>query len=367
MSIFLFLFILLILILVHEWGHFITAKKTGMRVDQFAIGFPPKLFGIKKGDTEYTFNILPIGGFVKIWGENYDEIDDLKKDKTTDHSRAFYARPKWAQSLVLVAGVFMNVVFAWFLFTATNLIGSPTVIPESEATSNSKLYIANTLPDSPAAKIPAGSIIMSVYGNGKKIDNPLPSQFISFVGEISPDPVTIKYLYNGKEEIITLQPKNGILENNPERYVIGASVMLSDLKSYPLGIAIADGFNQTVNGISAITKGLFGLLRDILHKQADLSQVAGPVGIVGMVDSASSQGLSFLLTFTAMISLNLAVINILPFPALDGGRLLFVLIEAVTRRTIPFKVVAGLNLVGFLLLMLLMVVITYNDILKLFT
>ncbi len=367
MSIFLFLFILLILILVHEWGHFITAKKTGMRVDQFAIGFPPKLFGVKKGETEYTFNALPIGGFVKIWGENYEEIDGLKKDKKTDHSRAFYARPKWAQAVVLVAGVFMNVVFAWFLFSVTNLIGSPTQISETEATSNSKLYISNTLPDSPASKIPAGSIVVSVYGNGKKIDNPLPSQFISFITEMAPDPVTIKYSYNGKEEMSTLQPVNNILKNDPERYAIGASVLLSDLKSYPLGIAIADGFNQTINGLSLITKGLFGLFGDMLKKQADLSQVAGPVGIVGMVGDASSQGLSFLLTFTAMISLNLAVINLLPFPALDGGRLLFVFIEAITRRTIPFKVVAGLNLVGFLLLMLLMLVITYNDILKLFT
>ncbi|MEZ4200443.1 MAG: site-2 protease family protein [Candidatus Paceibacterota bacterium] len=105
--------VLFVLILVHEWGHFIVAKKTGMRVDEFGIGFPPKLFGIKRGETEYTFNLLPIGGFVKILGENGVDGETLSE---TDRARAFSARPRFAQALVLVAGVAMNILFAWFLF-----------------------------------------------------------------------------------------------------------------------------------------------------------------------------------------------------------------------------------------------------------
>ena len=163
MSIILFLLVLFVLILVHEWGHFIVAKKTGMRVDEFGIGFPPKLFGIKKGETEYTFNALPIGGFVRIYGENLEEIPDDEPDK----SRAFGSRPRWAQALVLIAGVAMNVIFAWFLFLITFLIGMPASVSESEASSEAVLYVSGTMPNSPLAEeLLPGSEIASVSAGG---------------------------------------------------------------------------------------------------------------------------------------------------------------------------------------------------------
>ena len=161
MSVILFLLVLFVLVLVHEWGHFIVAKKTGMRVDEFGIGFPPKLFSVKKGETEYTFNALPIGGFVRIWGENFADAAE-EKESGIDVSRSFAARPKWAQALVLIAGVTMNILFAWFLFSLTYMIGLPTVVDEADATSAAELSIMDVLPDSPAAVIPAGSVVNAV-------------------------------------------------------------------------------------------------------------------------------------------------------------------------------------------------------------
>ena len=139
---------------------------------------------------------------------------------------------------------------------------------------------------------------------------------------------------------------------------------LVEIVERPLHIAIGDGFIATVNGFVAITVGLFNLIHDAFVGQADFANIAGPVGIVGMVDDAAAFGFTSLLTFTAIISLNLAVINLLPFPALDGGRLLFVAIEAVTRKDIPYKWTGWLNLIGFVLLIVLMVAVTYNDIIR---
>ncbi len=360
MSILLFLLVLFVLILVHEWGHFIVAKKTGMRVDEFGIGFPPKLFGIKKGETEYTFNVLPIGGFVKIWGENYNETDE-----GSDNARAFSNRPKWAQALVLIAGVTMNVIFAWLLFSITYMIGVHTPVDETLATDSAELYITGVLPDSPAAVLPPGSVVTSITHKETTVIDPSPTEFSLVISESAPDPVTVSYVFGGEESTVSISPVTGLDDTDPERYAIGAALSMVEIQKRPPFQAITDGFEATWRGLVSISVGLWTLLSQAIVGEADFSQVAGPVGIVGMVGDAASFGLTALFTFTAIISLNLAVINLLPFPALDGGRLLFVAVEAVTRRQIPPEWAGRLNLVGFALLMLLMIAVTYNDILRL--
>ncbi|MFT7645040.1 MAG: regulator of sigma E protease [Candidatus Paceibacteria bacterium] len=385
MSILLFLAVLFVLILVHEWGHFIVAKKTGMRVDEFGIGFPPKLYGIKKGETEYTFNALPIGGFVRIWGENGDEQlspDEIRvndglhevsaevdaKSVSTakiDYSRSFGNRPKWAQALVLVAGVTMNILFAWFLFSLTYMIGIPTPVEESSASPSAQLYISSILPGSPAGVIPLGSIITSIESEAGLLLDPSPTEFSNAVIESGPVPVDVSYRFNDIDVTVSLTPKQGLVESDPEKYKVGASLSLLEIKKRPFLTALADGFTATVNGLVGITAGLWSLISQSFTGEADFSQVAGPVGIVGMVGDAAAFGITALMTFTAIISLNLAVINLLPFPALDGGRLVFVAIEAVTRKQIPPEWAGRLNLAGFAILMLLMIAVTYNDILRL--
>ncbi len=364
MSILIFFVVLFVLILVHEWGHFIVAKKTGMRVDEFGIGFPPKMFGIKKGETEYTFNWLPIGGFVRIWGENGEE--DTSELTAEEKAQAFGARPKWAQALVLIAGVTMNVLFAWLLFSITFMAGVPTAVEESVASDDAQLIVAGVLPDSPAEAVPAGAFVESLKTAEETLSPLLPSAFSEFIQANPTEEISLTYnLGDGETETISFVPQTGLVPDDPEKAIAGISLALVETQSLPFFTAVADGFTTTVFGLKQISLGLWSLVAGSVTGEADLSQVAGPVGIVGMVGDAASYGWTSLLMFTAMISLNLAIINMLPVPALDGGRLVFVAIEAITGKTIPPTWAGRVNLVGFALLMILMVVVTYNDVLRL--
>jgi regulator of sigma E protease len=222
------------------------------------------------------------------------------------------------------------------------------------------------LANSPAAEaLPVGATIISVSTNGQTIESPRPSEFSALVSEMAPAPVTITYAMGDATETVSIVPVQGLSTDEPDRYLVGTSLSLVETVQRPLLVAIKDGFMSTIDGLVAITAGLGTLLYDAVFAEADLSNVAGPVGIVGMVGDAASFGLAALFTFTAIISLNLAVINLLPFPALDGGRLVFVLIEAVTGKEIPPEWAGRINAAGFFLLLLLMVIVTYNDILRL--
>lgn len=362
-TIIIFLLVLFSLILVHEWGHFIVAKLTGMRVDEFGIGFPPKIAGFKKGETEYTINWLPIGGFVRIWGENYDEAEEAEKLSATERARAFSARPRWAQALVLIAGVTMNIVFAWLLFVLIFMIGTSTAVNESEASDEAKLTVVRSVPGSPAKEtIPLGANIVSVSAGEKVISNLTPATFGTFVTEVAPEPVTIEYIYKEKTEVVTLSPQQGLDKAQPERYLVGLSLAFTEIHSSGPIEAVVKGYMATLTGLKEIRDGLWLLLKGIFDGSPDFSDVGGPILIATMTGEAVSLGITTLMSFAAMISLNLAVINLLPIPALDGGRLIFVLIEAVIRRPIPPVWAGRVNMVGFAMLMLLMVAVTYKDI-----
>ncbi len=365
MTVLIFLAVLFVLILVHEWGHFIVAKLTGMRVDEFAIGFPPKLFSWKKGETEYSLNALPIGGFVRIYGEDATQV--IKEGGEADRSRAFGARPKWAQALVLLAGVTMNWVFAWFLLVIIMMIGVPTGITEDKATANSQLYVDSVLVGSPAENIlPPRSKIISVKSSDGELATLLPSTFSDYVASHGEQTLTIEYADKaGDVREVSVVPKVGVLESSPDRAALGVALSLVETVKQPLLPALKEASIKTYVITKAIVVGLWGLLAGAVAGTADFSQVAGPIGIVGYVGDAAAAGFTSLLFFTAIISMNLAVINLLPIPALDGGRLVFVAIETITRRAIPPVWAGRVNLIGFALLMLLMIAATYNDVMKL--
>ena len=362
MSVILFLAVLFVLILVHEWGHYIVAKKTGMRVDEFAIGFPPKVFSIKKGETEYSFNWLPIGGFVRIYGENLDTAKD-----TVDQPRSFAAKPHWAQALVLVAGVTMNVIFAWFLFALTFMIGIPTAVEEGAATPQAALYISGVLPESPLRDtLTPGTEIVRVSAGETVLVSPTPTSFTEFVQQNKASELIITYTTPQSETAtVAVTPVAGLIPGDEERVAVGISLALVETVQQALPEAVISATTATLSGLKNITVGLYSLIVDSVRGQADFSQLAGPVGIVGLVGEAAEFGFTTLLTFTAVISLNLAVINMLPIPALDGGRLLFVAYEAVTRRPINPVWAGRMNLIGFVLLISLMVIVTWNDIARL--
>lgn len=366
MTILIFFLILFVLILVHEFGHFATAKWFGIRVDEFGIGFPPKLFGKKFGETEYTFNWLPIGGFVRIFGENPDE----ENTEGPDRARSFVYKPKWQQAIVLLAGVTMNVLLAWVLLVGAFMIGMPTQVLDEEVATveNPRLLILDAAPETPAslAGLQASDEIVGLENQaGETVDQLTVGAVTGFISTHAEEELTFTIERGGETETVLVTPATNILPDDPDRAVVGINLALAGIVSLPVHEAIKEGSLMTWNLLSQITVGTILFIKDAFTFKADFDQVAGPVGIVGMVGDASSLGLAYLVTFTAFISLTLAVINLLPFPALDGGRLVFVLIEAITRRPIPHVIANNANRVGFVLLLLLMVAVTYNDIVKL--
>lgn len=362
MSIIIFIIILGVLILVHEFGHFIVAVKSGIKVSEFGIGFPPKIARLFRWkETDFTLNAIPFGGFVKIFGENPEE----ESISGPESARSFVNKPRWIQALVLVAGVSFNIIFAWILISLGFMSGLPTPVDYGGpgVVENPKVVITTVSADSPAhmSGLKSGDAIKSVSSRGVALDTLTPDTVSEFIK--TQEKIDVVYT-RGKDEFqTTVTPVDGIVEG---RKAVGISMDLIGILRLPVHQAFWEGAKTTGSLLVAVTVGLANFLFDTVTGHGDFSQVTGPVGIVGMVGDVSHLGFIYLLSFTAFISLNLAVINLIPFPALDGGRLLFVLIEAITRRPISPKVANSLNGVGFVLLILLMLVVTVNDVVKLF-
>ena len=245
------------------------------------------------------------------------------------------------------------------------MIGVPTAVDENTASSEAKVVVTGVVPESPAdGIIPSQVIINEVAVANTVLSNPTASEFSNFVSQYEGQEVSVTYKNKDITNTVYLTPATGVVPSNEDKVAIG--VALSMVDTVPLGFleAVKQSAIVTYRTLIAIGVGLWGLLSDTFVGQADFSSVAGPVGIAGLVGEAAAFGFTSLLTFTAVISLNLAVINMLPFPALDGGRLMFVGVEAITRRKIDPVWVLRLNVIGFVLLIALMVAVTYNDVIK---
>lgn len=363
MSILIFIVVLVVLIVVHELGHFFAAKAAGMRVDEFGIGYPPRAATLaKKGDTEYTLNWLPFGGFVKIYGE--DESEETHGGR----SRAFVSKPRIVQALVLVAGIIMNLLFAWVLLSVTLALGVPRALTAEEATRapDAVIAVANVLPGSPAAEagLMPGDSILSVSTEEESYAGANPDAFTAFIAASDGEAVTLSVRRDGESVSLQATPEPGVAPTDPARRALGVGVAVVGTVPVSFLEAPIEGARITWEVTKQTAIGLLTFFGSIFTLSADLSQVSGPVGIAGAVGDASENGFASLLSLTAIISVNLALINLLPIPALDGGRLLFVAIEAVIRRPIPKGVAAAVNAAGFLFLILLMFVITASDIFK---
>lgn len=369
MSVVLFFIILVVLIVVHEFGHFIVAKLSGIRVDEFGIGFPPRAVRMfKKGETEYTLNWLPFGGFVKIFGENPDE----ESTNGPDSARSFVHKPKLVQAAVLIAGVGFNILLAWFLFVVIFSVGTATSIAPGDDTtyiSGGELRVLSILPNSPAemAGIEVGDTILSLSTGSNSLESPTPDSMSAFVASHSGEEITLALMRNGERITDTIIPVPGLIAENPDQPAVGVSMSLVGTLQLPIHLAIKEATLMTGDFLKEITIALFTFFASAFTLTADISQITGPVGIVGLVGDAASFGFVSLLMFTAFISLNLAIINLLPIPALDGGRLLFVVIEAIKGSPINPRIANTFNSLGFAFLILLMIAVTYSDVLKLVT
>ena len=365
MTLVLFFIILGALVFVHELGHFISAKKAGIRVDEFALGFPPKILGKKVGETVYSLNLIPFGGYVKIFGEDGEALSDPAVSEV-DRERSFIRKPRYVQAIVLASGVLGNIVFAWLLISASFISGIPSAVDGRYAADvqDQKLTIVTVLPESPAHKagIRGGDAVFLMQEGTRQFSGTDSEAAADFIGETT-STLSISYTRGKETNLVEVTPTSGIVEGKP---AIGVSLDTIGIVRFGLFRSLFEGALMTFDLSREVAIGLFGFLKQSLLGQADLSSVTGPVGIAGLVGEARVLGVVYLLSFTAFISINLAVINLLPIPALDGGRLLFLAIEGITRRTIPVRFTRAVNSTGFILLILFMIFITYRDIVKLF-
>jgi len=343
MTIIAVLLVLSLLILVHEGGHFAVAKFTGIRVEEFGIGYPPRLLTVaRRGDTEYTINAIPFGGFVRMLGE---------EDPT--HPDSFAAKGKLTRAGALLAGSFMNIALAFLLFIGAGLIGFD--IPTGS------VAIVEVAPGSPAARagLQEGDTILSIDGLTVRNTYELSGYTKERLGET----VTLS-IKRGEETMpVRLTPRQEPPANEGAMGVIIQTVDIvgADKLRYSLWEAIPMGARMIVDVITVIFSGVVGMIQGVIAPD-----ITGPVGIIAATGEVARSGLIALMQFTALLSIQLAIFNLLPFPGLDGGRLAFIALEALRGgKRVPPEREGFIHLVGMAILVGLLLVVSYQDVARL--
>lgn len=352
-SIIIFILVLSVLVLVHEWGHFVMARRAGVKVEEFGFGIPPRIFGKKIGETIYSINALPFGGFVRLHGE-------MDEEGVTDPKRAFLYRGKLQRAGIVIAGVVMNFLLALVAFS---IVYSFSGIPKDTG----KVKVVDVSTGSPAQI--AGLLVGDVI---TKVAKEEVSSSQSFIDKVSSSKgkntvFEITRSVGGEEKQITLQMKPR--ENPPEgQGALGVTVTTVEIYYPPVWqrpfYGMYYGSKEAIFWGKTIALGLWGLVTG-LFKGAVPGDVSGPVGIFAVTTEAARNGILTLINFVGILSVNLAVLNIIPFPALDGGRLLFIGIEAIFGKKVVPKIESTIHTVGMVLLLILLLAITIGDVRKL--
>ena len=350
-SILVFLAVLSVLVLVHELGHFIVARKSGVLVEEFGFGIPPRIFGVKVGETLYSINLLPFGGFVKLHGENSEE-------GITIPSRAFLNKSKKVRASILTAGVIMNFLLAIISFA---IVYSFNGIPKDTG----KVKVVEVVSGSPAqvSGLVVGDKVKSVDGTGvTKV-----SEFVELVEKKKGGKAAVVIERDGETKKVTLSPR----ENPPEgEGPLGVVITTTEIYYPPIlarpFVGIYYGFKEAIFWGGTVIGGFLDIFKNLFAGQAP-KDLAGPVGIFAITSEAAKIGTLALINFLGILSVNLAILNIIPFPALDGGRLLFIFIEGVIGRRVLPKIEAIAHTIGMVILILLILAITARDIQRLIT
>jgi regulator of sigma E protease len=328
---------LAVLILAHEAGHFFAARSVGVGVKEFAIGFPPRWFRRKKGETEYTIGVLPLGGFVRLEGETPGE--------EANPERSFSNHSVWARSWVLVAGVIANFILAALLFATAFMIGAPR-----------EIIFSGVASQSPAAAVGLefGDAVLSL--NGGEINTA--EQFIAGVENNRGQEIILEIRRGEEIKSVRVMPR---LTPPAGEGPLGVAVGETGWKSQGFFSALISGFKETVDYSVLIVSGLWRALTE-----SGATNLSGPIGVAAVAGQAGELGIAYLAHFFGLLSINLAILNILPLPALDGGRLFLVLGEAIFRRRVPARAERIWNALGISLLLLLMFYVTVQDLIRLF-
>ena len=342
------LFVLGILVFVHELGHFLVAKKSGIRVERFSLGFPPKMFGKKIGETEYMISWIPLGGYVKLAGENPDEISGQPWE--------FVSKPVLTRALVILAGPAMNFFLAILFFWGIFFFAGQQKVQDDQT------VIGFVSQGSPAqlAGIKENDQILSI--NGIPVKNF--KEMSELIHKHPEKKITVKWKRGGQvfeKEILTKKDK--VLDETGKTKEIGkigigpvaTRIKLNIFQSFAAALSITFTF------CSEILKFLYGLVTGTLS----LKLIGGPIFIAQVAGETARQGILSLMSFTALLSVNLALLNLLPIPALDGGHLLFLLIEKLRGKPLSLKQRSIIQQIGMAFLLLLIILVTYNDIFRL--
>lgn len=356
MMIFIGILIFALLVVVHEFGHFIVARRNGIEVEEFGIGFPPKLFSKKVGTTEYSFNLVPLGGFVKLKGESDNETE----------KGSFGASSLLVKARVLMAGVGMNVVAAFFMVLILALTSLPAILPnqyrvsENEARVSEGVIIADIGEDS--AALAAGIEVGDRVAQVQSVDISTAQQLIDATEEFAGEEVEV-VLQRGSEEV-RVYPQLG---DDPDGGQLGVVPIESTTSRYTWAAPIvAMGITLQMIGLvfSAVMNIFIGIFSGAGGEAA--SQLTGPVGIVFLLQNLGSFGFEYLFFLLASISISLAVFNALPIPALDGGRLAVISVARLMKKELKPELENAIHGTGFLALIGLFILITYVDVQRFF-
>jgi regulator of sigma E protease len=352
------LFVLSLLVLVHELGHFLAAKKAGIKVEEFGLGYPPRLKAVKIGETIYSLNAIPFGGFVRIYGTEDDFGRKGEKEAKRDKKRAFGTKSLPVRACVLFAGIFMNFLLAVLAFS---LIYFSLGIPQKQGF----VRIVGVAGGSPAEQsgMREGDVIKKLKIENEKLEIESNQEFIGIINQNLGQEIALEIEREEEILLVEIAPR----EKPPEG-------------EGPLGVAISDtkmsqpailqrslaslwfGLQETISWAGLIFLGVGQMIYDLLFRSMIPQDITGPVGIVQIAANVVRAGVFALLQLIGILSVNLAVLNFLPIPALDGGRLLFLAVEAITGKKPQPKVEKWVHMIGLIILLILMLAVTIQDV-----
>jgi regulator of sigma E protease len=338
------IFSLILLVFIHELGHFIAAKQAGIRVEEFGFGFPPRMFGIKKGETLYSVNWLPLGGFVRIYGESKSRLQEEARltGVVADTKRSFAHQSLRARLVVIAAGISINFIAGWLLLSLSLMIGA-----------RQSVVITDVQNESPAAAV-------GLLRGDEVRGFATAEEFVAYTAARKGTTASITISRGGEELIVAPLLR---ADGAPP---LGAAVSDRGFARLPFFTALGQGMIDAVKAVAEIFVAFGRLIGDLFGHARIPDNIVGPVGIFGIAGDLGQLGVVYLLQLVAMISLNLAALNAIPFPALDGGRILFLLIEKVKGSPLHPQREFWANLISFSFLILLMIIITGKDIARLF-